>query len=122
MRIRLACNAAVLLTLPLHGQQTANDAPAGASASANAQASAASQQTQQEIIQELNAMRKRIAQLEGGKGNVPEAMLPIMQANTLVPRLGQPEDIGPMAVYLASDSSSYVTGQTFVIDGGRIAH
>jgi NAD(P)-dependent dehydrogenase (short-subunit alcohol dehydrogenase family) len=37
-------------------------------------------------------------------------------------RPGQPEDIGPMAVYLASDSSSYVTGQTFVIDGGRIAH
>jgi NAD(P)-dependent dehydrogenase (short-subunit alcohol dehydrogenase family) len=37
-------------------------------------------------------------------------------------RFGQPEDIGPMAVYLASDSSSYVTGQTFVIDGGRIAH
>ena len=37
-------------------------------------------------------------------------------------RPGRPEDIGPMAVYLASDSSSYVTGQTFVIDGGRIAH
>src|SRR6202521_1975722 len=56
--------AAVILTLPLHGQQTANDAPAGASGSANQQASAASQQRQQEIVQELDAMKKRIAQLE----------------------------------------------------------
>jgi hypothetical protein len=63
-RAVLIAVAAVLLTLPLHGQPRGNDAPAGAPASANAQASAASQQTQQEIIQELNAMKKRIAQLE----------------------------------------------------------
>lgn len=31
---------------------------------------------------------------------------------------GQPEDLGPLAVYLASDASRYVTGATFVIDGG----
>ena len=56
--------AAVLLTLPLHGQQTANDAAAGASGSAGQQANAANQQTQQEIVQELAAMKKRIEQLE----------------------------------------------------------
>jgi NAD(P)-dependent dehydrogenase (short-subunit alcohol dehydrogenase family) len=37
-------------------------------------------------------------------------------------RFGVPEDVGPMAVYLASDSASFVTGQTFVIDGGQVAH
>ncbi|MCC6531646.1 MAG: SDR family oxidoreductase [Burkholderiales bacterium] len=37
-------------------------------------------------------------------------------------RFGQPEDIGPLAVYLASDEASFVTGQAFVIDGGQIAH
>ena len=31
---------------------------------------------------------------------------------------GKPEDIGPLAVYLASDSTSYMTGASLVIDGG----
>ncbi len=33
-------------------------------------------------------------------------------------RLGQPEDLVGAAVYLASDASSFMTGQTLVIDGG----
>lgn len=35
-----------------------------------------------------------------------------------IPRLGQPEDVSTMALYLACSASSFVTGQTFVIDGG----
>ncbi|MDA0587610.1 MAG: SDR family oxidoreductase [Planctomycetota bacterium] len=31
---------------------------------------------------------------------------------------GQPEDLGPLAIYLASDAARYVTGASFVIDGG----
>ena len=31
---------------------------------------------------------------------------------------GRTEDIGPLAVYLASDASRYVTGTSVVIDGG----
>lgn len=31
---------------------------------------------------------------------------------------GQPEDLGPLAVYLASDASRYITGAAIVIDGG----
>ncbi len=31
---------------------------------------------------------------------------------------GQPEDLGPLAVYLASDAARYVTGAAIVIDGG----
>jgi glucose 1-dehydrogenase len=33
-------------------------------------------------------------------------------------RLGQPEEIAELALYLASEASSYVTGSTFIIDGG----
>jgi len=33
-------------------------------------------------------------------------------------RMGQPDEIGKLALYLASDDAAYVTGSTFVIDGG----
>ena len=36
-------------------------------------------------------------------------------------RLGQPEDIASLAVYLASDESSWVTGSVFPVDGGYLA-
>jgi 3-oxoacyl-[acyl-carrier protein] reductase len=33
-------------------------------------------------------------------------------------RLGKPKDIGQMILFLCSDEASYITGQTFYIDGG----
>ncbi len=38
-----------------------------------------------------------------------------------VRRLGEWWELGPLAVYLASDASSYVTGESFIIDGGGLA-
>jgi 7-alpha-hydroxysteroid dehydrogenase len=40
------------------------------------------------------------------------------EANTLMRRPGQPEDIACTAVYLASSAASWVTGKVFQVDGG----
>ena len=39
--------------------------------------------------------------------------------NTPIGRAGMPEDIAQAALFLASDDSSYVTGQNVVVEGGR---
>ncbi len=36
-------------------------------------------------------------------------------------RLGTPDELGGIALYLASDASSFTTGGVFVIDGGYTA-
>ena len=38
-----------------------------------------------------------------------------------VGRIGEAWELGPLAVYLASDASAYMTGEAFVIDGGGLA-
>jgi 3-oxoacyl-[acyl-carrier protein] reductase len=44
-------------------------------------------------------------------------------ANRYIPagRVGTVNDIAPLFLFLASDEASYITGQTFVVDGGQLA-
>ncbi|MGE3818409.1 MAG: SDR family NAD(P)-dependent oxidoreductase [Isosphaeraceae bacterium] len=42
------------------------------------------------------------------------------EENIPMGRLGRPEELAPLAVYLASEASSYMTGATLVIDGGYL--
>jgi NAD(P)-dependent dehydrogenase (short-subunit alcohol dehydrogenase family) len=39
-------------------------------------------------------------------------------AATPLRRLGEPRDIGGIAVFLASDAAAFITGQVIVADGG----
>jgi NAD(P)-dependent dehydrogenase (short-subunit alcohol dehydrogenase family) len=40
--------------------------------------------------------------------------------NMPLQRIGEPEDIGTVITFLASDDSSWITGETLVIDGGQL--
>jgi 2-keto-3-deoxy-L-fuconate dehydrogenase len=51
------------------------------------------------------------------QGNVEEARSEFV-ARQPMGRLGRPEEIAALAVFLASDESSYTTGQIHIIDGG----
>ena len=51
--------------------------------------------------------------------NDPTKLLPLLR-NIPLGRLGQPEDVAAMVAFLASDDARYITGSTFVVDGGLL--
>ena len=62
-------------------------------------------------------------------GFIPTRGTDVDMRNTLPPsgdylpigKLGKPEDLGPVAVFLASEASDYMTGEMIIIDGGGLA-
>ncbi len=49
-----------------------------------------------------------------------EGRIQNLMSHQPIRHLGQPPEIAEVALLLASDASSYVTGQTMVVDGGRL--
>jgi 3-oxoacyl-[acyl-carrier protein] reductase len=68
----------------------------------------------------VNAIRPGMVVTEGTQsmGNVESDMRKQVEAQTPLRRIGQPQDIAGAAVFLASDDSAWITGETFVISGG----
>ncbi|GAU79291.1 3-oxoacyl-ACP reductase family protein [Fusibacter sp. 3D3] len=50
--------------------------------------------------------------------HTPDPILEKMRNRIPLNRFGTPEDIGSMAVFLASEDSNYICGQTLTVDGG----
>lgn len=80
----------------------------------------------QSLAQEYGAQKIRVnsicpgaiqTKINTAAWSSPEALAALM---TLIPynRIGQPQDIGNLAVFLASDLSDYITGASIFIDGG----
>lgn len=69
-----------------------------------------------------NCVRPGLIVTPQNEANVPQALKDIFLSNIMVNRYGCPEDIGYMCVYLASDESSYVSGQIMNVDGGLNSH
>jgi 3-oxoacyl-[acyl-carrier protein] reductase len=68
----------------------------------------------------VNAIRPGMVETEGTRsaGITESEMRKQVEAQTPLRRIGQPRDIAGAAVFLASDDSAWVTGETFVISGG----
>lgn len=58
------------------------------------------------------------AMLAGVNAN-PDAMAMVM-SRTPLKRIGTPEEIANVVAFLAGDKSTYITGETIYVDGGRI--
>ncbi len=51
--------------------------------------------------------------------DVPEELIQQKISNTKLKRMGRPEEVADLILFLASDESSHITGQVFRIDGGK---
>jgi 2-keto-3-deoxy-L-fuconate dehydrogenase len=64
------------------------------------------------------SLEQRIAAQAQAQGATVDAVQAAFVARQPMGRVGKPEEIAALALYLASDESSFTTGQAHVIDGG----
>lgn len=64
------------------------------------------------------SLEQRIVEQAAAQGTSVEAARAAFVARQPMGRLGEPQEIAALALYLASDESAFTTGQAHVIDGG----
>jgi 2-keto-3-deoxy-L-fuconate dehydrogenase len=69
-------------------------------------------------VQSPSLEQRIAAQAKDKDKNEAEKVRSQFVARQPMGRIGRPEEIAALAVYLASEESSYTTGQTHIIDGG----
>ena len=68
----------------------------------------------------VNAIAPGPIDTEAARGVVPGNMLQDIVDGLALKRMGTPDDLVPMALFLLSDDAKWVTGQIFNVDGGQI--
>jgi 2-keto-3-deoxy-L-fuconate dehydrogenase len=67
---------------------------------------------------ESPSLDERIAAVSRETGRSPEAVRQDFVGRQPMGRLGTPEEVAFLALFLASDEASYITGQAHLVDGG----
>lgn len=68
-----------------------------------------------------NAVAPGLVLTPGTRGAAAN-VIDVIQRHLLVPEVGEPQDIAALVCFLASDEARYINGQTYVADGGMLAH
>lgn len=66
-----------------------------------------------------NAVAPGLILTPAAKNNMPAEVLDIFEKYNALPYHGEPDDIGHTVVFLASDESKFITGQTIQVEGGH---
>jgi NAD(P)-dependent dehydrogenase (short-subunit alcohol dehydrogenase family) len=69
----------------------------------------------------VNAIGPGSIAMQASEHHAPERSRAETLARTPLGRFGGPEEIAAIAMFLASDDASYITGQCIYADGGRLA-
>lgn len=68
----------------------------------------------------INAIAPGPIDTEANRVTTPQAIVKQMVQQLPLARMGTPEDLVPMCLFLLSDQASWITGQIFNVDGGQI--
>jgi NAD(P)-dependent dehydrogenase (short-subunit alcohol dehydrogenase family) len=68
-----------------------------------------------------NAVAPGLVLTPGTRGAAGD-VIGVMQRHLLTPEVGVPEDIAALVCFLASSEARYINGQTYIADGGMVAH
>lgn len=67
-----------------------------------------------------NAIAPGLVVTANARTKMSPETLEVFERHHLLPRLGEPDDIAHLAVFLASDEAAWITGQVIRVDGGLL--
>jgi NAD(P)-dependent dehydrogenase (short-subunit alcohol dehydrogenase family) len=69
-----------------------------------------------------NAVAPGLILTPAARAMMPQPFLDVIEMQTLVPRLGDPQDIANAHKFLLSDEAAFINGEVLSVDGGHRAH